>query len=314
MDVHRGLASLPLEAEGTVVTVGFFDGVHRGHAAVLGRTVEVARQRALPSVAVTFDRHPREVLTPGHVPALLTTLERKTSLIDGLGLDHLVVLEFTEEFSRWSPLDFVRRVLAEGLRARHAVVGANFTFGYRAAGTLESLVELGTPLGLSAEGVALFEIGGRAVSSSSIREALAAGDLEWPEVALGRRYVVDGTVVPGAGRGRGLGWPTANLEVPRRLLLPARGVYAGMVDLGAGQAHVAAINVGSNPTFGDEPLHVEAFLLDFQGELLGRSIGVEFWARLRDEVVFGSSDELARQIGEDVRRTRELVPGSATRR
>jgi riboflavin kinase / FMN adenylyltransferase len=125
---------------------------------------------------------------------------------------------------------------------------------------------------------------------------------------------VDGTVVPGAGRGRGLGWPTANLEVPRRLLLPARGVYAGMVDLGAGQTHVAAINVGSNPTFGDEPLHVEAFLLDFQGELLGRSIGVEFWARLRDEVVFGSSDELARQIGEDVRRTRELVPGSATRR
>jgi riboflavin kinase/FMN adenylyltransferase len=306
MDVVRGIESQPFGSRPTAVTIGFFDGVHRGHQAVLGRTVAVARDRGLVPVAVTFDRHPREVLTPGNVPLLLTTLERKTGLIAGLGFQALAILEFTEGFSRWPPRDFVYRVLLEGLGAAHAVVGANFTFGHRAAGNLQTLTELGRPHGLSAEGMSLLEVAGRPVSSSSIRKALSAGELGWPTEALGRRYVVDGTVRPGAGRGAGLGFPTANLEAIPRMLLPAEGVYAGKARVGD-DSYVAAINVGTNPTFGGEPLHVEAFLLDFTGDLQSKPMAVEFWTRLRDEVRFESADELARQISDDVERTRILV-------
>jgi riboflavin kinase / FMN adenylyltransferase len=304
MDILRGLESR-LERP-AAVTIGFFDGVHRGHQTVIRRTVDVAGARGLTPVAVTFDRHPREVLTPGREPQLLSTLERKAGLIADLGVECLVVLEFTEEFSSWPAEDFVRRVLAEGLSARHTVVGSNFTFGHRAMGTLSTLTDLGAAYGFTAEGVALLKLDGRAVSSSSIREELAKGDLDWPEVALGRRFVLDGRVVPGAGRGRALGVPTANLEVGHRMLLPAEGVYAGKAELAQG-TFVAAVNVGRNPTFGGEPLHAEAYLIDFDGDLLGESIAVEFWARLRAEIRFESSDDLIRQIWDDVERTKELV-------
>lgn len=306
MELARGKEALPLRAEATAVTIGFFDGVHRGHQAVLGRTVEVARERELSAVAVTFDRHPREVLTPDNVPPLLTTLERKAELIGGLGFGALVVLEFTEEFARWTPEEFLRRILAEGLRAAHAVVGSNFTFGHKAAGNLSTLEQWGKAHGYTAEGVGLVEVHGRPVSSSSIRSALAKGELTWPADALGRRYLVDGIVTGGAGRGTGLGFPTANLEVSARMLLPAEGVYAGRARVGD-DSHLAAINVGTNPTFGREPLHLEAFLLDFDGDIKGEPMAVEFWSRLRDEVRFDSADELARQIAADVERTRELV-------
>jgi riboflavin kinase/FMN adenylyltransferase len=306
MEVVPGIASLPLDKGPTAVTIGFFDGVHRGHQTVIGRTVEVARQRALMPVAVTFDRHPREILTPGEEPRLLTTMERKAELIAELGVEALVVLAFDDDFSRWSPEDFIRRVLVDGLSASHAVVGSNFTFGHKAMGNLSMLSDVGSALGFSVEGVPLLELDGRPVSSSSIREALSTGDLAWPAVALGRRYAVDGVVTPGAGRGRTLGFPTANLTVARRTLLPVDGVYAGMGYGPQGPA-VAAINVGTNPTFGTEPLHVEAYLLDFEGELTGQPLTVEFWERLRDEVRFDSPDDLSRQIKEDVDRTREIV-------
>jgi riboflavin kinase / FMN adenylyltransferase len=306
MELLHGLDALPVDAERTVVTVGFFDGVHLGHRAVLGRTIEGARERGLPSVAVTFDRHPREVLTPGREPRLLTTVDRKAGLIEETGIDTLLVLEFTEDFSRWPAERFVADVLVGGLHANHCAMGANFTFGHKAAGTVELLIERGPALGFTAERVELVEIDGRRVSSSSIREALAQGDLEWPGVALGRRFVLDGTVVTGAGRGHGLGFPTANLRTGPRLLLPGRGIYAGraLVD---GTGYVAAISVGTNPTFGTEPLHVEAYLLDFDGDLMGSEIAVEFWAYLRDEVRFETPEELSAAIGEDVRRTRDLV-------
>ncbi len=305
MEVLNGLGALPLEGD-SAVTVGFFDGVHRGHQSVIRRMVGVARQRGLRPVTVTFDRHPREVLTPEDVPALLTTLGRKRGLIEAMGVETLLVLEFDERFSRWPPEEFVARVLVDGLRAEHATVGANFTFGHRAMGDVRTLTDLGQARGFSVEGVTLLEIEGRPVSSTSIREALADGDLSWPTQALGRRYVVEGTVVPGAGRGAGLGYPTANLNSDPRMLLPGRGVYAGRAHLGEA-SWPAAINVGINPTFGREPLHVEAFLLGFEGDIKGRHLAVEFWERLRDEVKFESPAALARQIGEDVERTRALV-------
>jgi riboflavin kinase/FMN adenylyltransferase len=305
MDVLAG-AARPLDLGPTAVTIGFFDGVHRGHQAVFRRTVGVAEQRGLTPVAVTFDRHPRETLTPGQEPKLLTTLERKAGLVEELGVGTLVVLPFTEEFSRWSPEEFVRRVLVEGVGASHAVVGSNFTFGYKAMGNLAALGDLGAAHGFSVEGVALLKLEGRAVSSSSVREALAKGDLAWPKEALGRRFVLDGKVTIGAGRGAAIGWPTANLQVEPTLILPGEGVYAGRAQVNS-EWYGAAINVGTNPTFGDEPLHAEAFLLDFDDDVVGRPIAVEFWERLRDELRFDSADALARQIGEDVERTRALV-------
>jgi len=306
MDVVRGVGELPGGTSGSAVTIGFFDGVHRGHRSVIGRTVEVARRRGLRPVAVTFDRHPRETLTPGTAPLLLTTLDRKMGLIAELGIETLVVLEFTEDFSSWPAGEFVERVLARGITARHVVVGSNFTFGHKAMGNLVTLADLGAVEGFTVEGVGLLKVGGRTVSSTSIREALSDGDLVWPTEALGRRFVLDGTVVPGAGRGRMLGFPTANLDVSPRLLVPGDGVYAGRAFTG-GRTHTAAINIGVNPTFGAEPRHVEAFLLDFEGELTGQTMSIEFWQRLRHEERFDSAEALSGQIRADVERTRRLI-------
>ena len=309
MDIVRGLRNLPLPDGPSVVTVGFFDGVHLGHQEVIRRSVEAARSERRAVSPSRSTGIPREILSPGEEPRLLTTVERKASLIEACGVDVLVVLEFTKEFSQVSAEDFVRDVLVGGMHAVHARVGANFTFGHRAAGTVATLREVGGPLGMTADEVDLFTIDGRVVSSSSIREALAAGDLVWPRTALGRRYVVDGEVVSGAGRGKGLGYPTANLRTWPRLLLPGQGIYAGVAELEGGSRYVAAIDVGTNPTFGTEPLHVEAFLLDFpDDELRGDTLTVEFWERLRDEVKFDSVDELVAAIAEDVDRTRAVVP------
>jgi len=307
VELRHGLESLPIGDGATVVTVGFFDGVHLGHQAVFRRTVEVARERGLRSAVVTFDRHPRETLTPGREPKLLTTPDRKARLIEAAGVDVLLVLRFDRAFSLLSAEEFVRRVLAEGLHAKHVVVGANFTFGHEARGTVETLRTLGPAHGFTAEEVPIFELDGRPVSSSSIREALAEGELEWPTRALGRRYAIDGTVVTGAARGVDLGFPTANLETDPRVLLPKTGIYAGRAFI-EDRPHVAAISVGTNPTFGREPVHVEAYLLDFDGELHGEPLTVEFWARLRDEERFDSAEALALAMADDVRRTRELVP------
>ncbi len=310
MRIVRGIESLPLDGLGSVVTIGFFDGVHMGHRAVFARTVDASRERGLRPVAITFDRHPREILNPGSEPRLLTTVERKASLIEGTGIDTLLVLEFTQKLSHVSAQEFVARVLVAGLSMRHAVVGSDFTFGHKAVGNLHLLEGLGAGLGFTAEGVGLVQIDGRTVSSSSIREALSAGELSWPATALGRRFVLDGEVVPGAGRGHALGFPTANLRTWPRLLLPGSGIYAGRARH-TGRDYVAAISCGTNPTFGVEPLHVEAYLLDFdEEELRGEPLSVEFWVRLRDEAKFATPAELARAIADDVARTRELVPSA----
>jgi riboflavin kinase/FMN adenylyltransferase len=306
MEVLKGLASLPIAHDRTAVTIGFFDGVHRGHQAVISRTVEAARDEGLTPVAVTFDRHPREILTPGTAPKLLTTLEQKIALIEPLGIESLVVLEFTEDFSRWPPERFVDDVLVTGLHTAHVVVGANFTFGHKALGNIFTLADLGRERGFDVRPMGLLTIEGRRVSATSIREALSAGDLTWPEMALSRRYSVEGPVVRGAGRGATLGFPTANLHVDPRILLPSDGVYAGRATV-EGRTHTAAINIGTNPTFGQEPLRLEAFLLDFEGDLLGQDMAVEFWVRLRDEIRFESPEALVEAIRQDVARTREIV-------
>ena len=310
MDVIHGIGSLPLPDGPRVATVGFFDGVHRGHRQVLGTVVERARDRGVRSVAITFDRHPREVLSPGDEPRLLTTVDRKAALIEATGIDELVVLAFDRDFSLIPAEDFVRDVLVDGVHAVHAAMGANFTFGFRALGTMGNLPVLGAPFGLTIETIGLIEVEGRVVSSTSVREALAGGDLIWPQIALGRRFVLDGEVVTGHGRGRGLGYPTANLRTWPRLLLPGQGIYAGVAEH-AGRRYRTAIDCGTNPTFGVEPLHVESFLLGFDGELPGEPLAIEFWARLRDEVRYDTVEELTGAIEADVARTGEVVPDDA---
>jgi riboflavin kinase/FMN adenylyltransferase len=311
VEVVRGAGALPSPEGPTVVTVGFFDGVHVGHQAVITRTVSIARARALPSIAVTFDRHPREVFAPGTEPRQLTSPARKAELIEAQGVDTLLVLEFTEEFSRVPADEFAKQILVERLGAEQVVVGENFTFGHKALGNVGTLVDLGRTLGFGAEGVPLLEVAGRTVSSTAIRQALADGDVTWPRLALGRRYRVDGRVGEGAGRGRTLGWPTANLDLPPKMLLPGKGVYAGKATLPAGR-WTAAVNVGTNPTFGVEPLHLEAFLLDFDGDIRGEEMSVEFWERVSGEERFESVEALVEKIADDVRRIRELVAAEET--
>ena len=308
MEVLQGPSPAARVDQPSVVTIGVFDGVHVGHQAVLGRAVAAARGDGLLAVAVTFDRHPRSVLDPPSQPPLITSLERRIELIGRLGLDVLVVLRFDQELMSWPAERFARSIVAEDLRARRVVVGENFTFGNRALGTVEVLRDLGPGLGFDAEGVPLMDLDGRRVSSSSIREAVAAGEMGWPAAALGRPFSVDGRVVTGAGRGVTLGFPTANLEIPSRMLIPGRGVYAGRARVhDTGGVHAAAVDVGTNPTFGDEPLHVEAYLLDFDGDLRDRALSVEFVARLRDEERFESVDDLVRTMRDDVARTRALL-------
>jgi riboflavin kinase/FMN adenylyltransferase len=311
MDVRHGLDALPLDDRPSVATVGFFDGVHLGHQAVFDRVRAEARSRDLRSVAVTFDRHPREVLTPGREPRLMTTVERRAELIAARGIDVLVVLPFDRDFSMVPADVFVADILVGGVHAVHAAMGANFTFGFKALGTMENLSRLGRPFGLTSEAVPLVEIDGRTVSSTSIREALAAGDLAWPQEALGRRFVLDGEVVTGHGRGKGLGYPTANLRTWPRLLLPGQGIYVGIAEH-RGHRYRTAFDVGTNPTFGVEPLHVEAFLLDFEAEdLPGQPLSIAFWERLRDEVRYDAVEELVAAIEADVVRARAAVPGDA---
>jgi riboflavin kinase / FMN adenylyltransferase len=308
--LHRSDA-LPLDDAPSVVTVGFFDGVHLGHQAVFRRVVEEATARGVRSVAITFDRHPREVLSPGDQPRLLTTVERKATLIEAAGIDVLIVLPFDRDFSLIPAETFVAETLVAGVHAEHAAMGANFTFGFKALGTMHTLPDLGAPFGLTAEAVPLVEIDGRTVSSTSIRDALAEGDLAWPLEALGRRFVLDGEVVTGHGRGRGLGYPTANLRTWPRLLLPGQGIYAGVAEH-RGRRYRTALDVGTNPTFGVEPLHVEAFLLDFDGaDLPGEPLAIEFWARLRDEERYDDIDALVAAIEADVERSRLEVPAEA---
>jgi riboflavin kinase/FMN adenylyltransferase len=308
MEVVKGLEALPLRSGPVVTTVGFFDGVHLGHRAVFDRVGHAAAERGARSAVVTFDRHPREVLSPGNEPRLLTSLERKRELIAEAGIDTLVVLNFDRDFSLITAEEFVRDVLVAGLGAVHACMGANFTFGFRAAGNMQNLPEMAEPLGLTVESVETYRLDGRIVSSTSIRQALGAGDLEWPTLALGRRFVLDGEVVTGHGRGKGMGFPTANLRTRPRLLLPGSGIYAG-VATHRDRRYAAAIDVGTNPTFGVEPLHVEAFLLSYEGsELPGEPLSIEFWKRLRDEERYEGVPELAAAIASDVEKTREVIP------
>ncbi len=308
-----GLADVPADWGRCVVTIGVFDGLHRGHQHIIARAGEIARARDLPVVVVTFDPHPDEVLRPGPHPPYLTTQRRLAELLAGLGVGALCVLPFTQEFSRLSPDEFVRAVLSERLHAAAVVVGENFRFGYRAAGDVPLLVKLGEKYDFTAEGVPLLVVDGVTISSTYIRERLAAGDVIGAAAALGRPHRVEGVVVRGHMRGRALGFPTANLETPAHAATPADGVYAGWlisldIDGTETDRWPSAISVGTNPTFGGGDRTVEAYALDRDDlDLYGVRAAIEFAARLRGTERFDSVDALVDQMREDVIRARVLT-------
>jgi riboflavin kinase/FMN adenylyltransferase len=311
----QGLDDVPDGWGPSVVTIGVFDGVHRGHQRIVGRATTAAAELGLPVVVVTFDPHPDEVVRPGAHPPHLGTARRRAELLAGLGVDAVCVLPFTREFSELGPDEFVHAVLVDRLHAVRVVVGEDFRFGYRAKGDVALLAELGEKYDFTAEGVPLLADDGVRISSSEIRERLAAGDVVAAARDLGRPHRVEGVVVRGQRRGRGLGFPTANLETPPYTAIPADGIYAGWLislDPGGGEQErwPAAISVGTNPTFGETERSVEAYALDRDDlDLYGTHVAVDFVARLRGQVRFGSAGELVTQMHRDADAARTLLAG-----
>jgi riboflavin kinase/FMN adenylyltransferase len=308
----RGIDDTPGEWGRSVVTIGVFDGVHRGHQAIIGEAVRRAAELGIRSVVVTFDPHPAAVVRPGGPPPVLTPLRRKAELLEELGVDGLCVLPFTTEFSKLGPEEFARDVLVEHLHAAEVVVGQNFRFGHRAAGDVALLTDFGSRHGFPVSGVPLLASTGTTFSSTYVRGCVADGDVEAAAEALGRAHRVEGVVVRGDSRGRELGYPTANLELEPHTAVPADAVYAGRLVRSSpveAVAMPAAISVGTNPTFGGQNRRVEAYVLDFDGDLYDETVGVEFVSRLRGMERFGSVEELVTQMADDVRLTRERLAG-----
>jgi riboflavin kinase/FMN adenylyltransferase len=312
----RGLDDVPTGWGRSVVTVGVFDGVHRGHQKLIGRAVSVAAARGLPSVLVTFDPHPTEVVRPGAHPAQLTTLARRAELVGELGISALLVLPFTTEMARQPADEFAHEVLVERLHAAAVLVGDNFTFGHGAKGDVPMLRRLGRRFGFAVEGLELItdttEPGnGVTFSSTYIRACIDGGDVALAAQALGRPHRLEGVVVRGDRRGHELGFPTANLAPTPFAAVPADGVYACWFVHGK-RTLPAAVSVGTNPTFSGRQRTVEAYVLDVDEDFYGHHVALDFVERLRGMERFDSVAALVEQMGRDVVRTRELLADPAT--
>ncbi len=314
MEIRRLRAGERQGREAACVGVGNFDGVHLGHQALARVVSERARTLQGEALALTFDPHPAQVLRPAAAPPALLTLEQKARLLAEAGLGSLAVLPFDRELAALDPAAFARLVLRDALGARSVAVGENFRFGRARAGDVETLKRLGVELGFEVLALRPVLVGGLPVSSTRVREALARGAVDEAAGLLGRPYFVEGEVVPGDARGRALGFPTANLE-PLNELLPRHGVYAARCGWGGeGARRPAVVNLGRRPTFGGREVRAEAHVLDFDGDLYGRRVQIDFVARLRDERRFDGVEALREQIGrdvEDARRVLENAPRNA---
>lgn len=289
----------------SAVTVGSFDGIHVGHRAVL-RELRAAAETTLPSVVVTFEPHPLSVLRPADAPPRLSDPAERALLLTDAGIDRLYVLPFTAELADLDAAAFARRVLVEKLRCRMLVAGENHRLGRDRVGGPAELRRLGAAHGFDVRIVPPVLVDGSPASSTRVRHAIGAGDLALAERLLGRPYGVFAPVVPGAGRGRQLGVPTANLAVPHSKHMPPAGIYAGRASVD-GDRFPAAVHWGGVPTFGDARLGLEAHLLGFSGDLYGRWVELAFLERLRDVEAFADAETLARAMREDVRRTAQVV-------
>jgi riboflavin kinase / FMN adenylyltransferase len=304
----RDDSGLPPYVKDTVITVGTFDGVHRGHRDVIERLVARAHLLKIPSVLVTFEPHPLEVVNPAAAPLLLTTHDEKQEVIAETGLDYLAVVPFTAELAAYSAEDFVEGILRRCFRMRELLIGYDHGFGRQRAGNVDVLRTLGERDGFRVEVVEpVSTADGHSVSSTSIRRAVAGGDLDRAEASLGRLYSVSGRVVEGAQRGRTIGFPTVNLGAPpHRKLLPPEGVYAVQVQTPAGPVG-GMMNLGPRPTFGDSATSLEAHLFDTRGNFYGSHIRIDFVARLRETRKFASAEQLTAQLRHDERDARNAL-------
>ncbi|MDR6868621.1 riboflavin kinase/FMN adenylyltransferase [Microbacterium resistens] len=312
MIVFRDPSEVPADFGPTVVAIGKFDGVHAGHRAVLDRARQDAAELGARTVAVTFDRNPLSILRPDRCPENVVGVERKLELLAGTGVDATLVLTFDEQLAAREAEDFVRSILVESLHVVAVLVGRDFRFGHRGAGTPALLQELGAANGFAVDIVedVFLEGSDRRVSSTWVRELLAEGDVSLAAEVLGRRPSVRGEVVHGLKRGRELGFPTANLPSTLDALVPADGIYAGwLVDHTSGLRHPAAVSVGTNPTFDDVPeRQVEAHVIDESGlDLYGHDVTVEFTHRLRGMTAFTGIEALKESIAADVVQARALL-------
>ncbi|GAB2513140.1 bifunctional riboflavin kinase/FAD synthetase [Corynebacterium atrinae] len=292
--------------------------MHRGHQQLIERASQLAEERGIPAVMVTFDPHPLSVFLPERAPMMLTSLEQRLALAGEMGIDAALVVDFTRELAGLNPQEYFTELLHNTLGATALVVGENFTFGKDAAGTADTAREIGKELGIDVEIVELLQEDGQRICSSSIRDYLQAGDVEHAAWALGHPYTITGPVVRGAGRGgKQLGFPTANQYFLDDVALPADGVYAGWFtvkgpraidgDMEPGVAYPAAISVGTNPTFGDERRSVESFILDRDADLYGYEADVAFIGHIRSMEKFTSVEELLTAINNDVSKVREIL-------
>ncbi|WKK61736.1 bifunctional riboflavin kinase/FAD synthetase [Corynebacterium sp. P3-F1] len=344
MDILSGLGQVPTDMRDPVVTIGVFDGVHRGHQKLIRRAVNVARETGVECVVMTFDPHPVKIFAPEHTPETLVPLAERARLIGELGVDHLLVIDFTKELAGESPEEYFRSVIVDTLHASRVVVGENFTFGAGASGTAQTMLALGEKYGVDVDVVSLLFDGTERICSTAIRDALRGGDVTQASEFLGREFSVTAVVERGAGRGgRELGYPTANQYAADTDAVPGDGVYAGWFtvlpehdeyegadgadgtrngdgvsgssaslgpivgDMEPGIRYPAAISVGTNPTFGDHRRSIESFVLDRDADLYGRTARVEFIAKVRDMVKFDSVDELLENMARDVARVRQIL-------
>ncbi len=311
-------SALPPSVRGSVVTVGTFDGVHRGHREVLREIARRAAARGTVSVLVTFDRHPLEVVRPDDAPPLLTTSDEKKEILAQSGLDYVAFLPFTRELSRYRPHEFVERVLVERYRVSELVIGYDHGFGRSRSGDVETLRKAGRRHGFDVDVVPEVDVEGEPISSTRIRRAVAEGRVDEAARGLGRPYSLRAPVVHGVGRGKELGFPTANLRPPeQRKLLPGEGIYTVRASL-AREIREGLVHLGPRPTFAGSPPSLELHLLDFDRDIYGETVRVDFLERLRDVAGFGSPGELVDQMRHDRDRARayferEVAEGAAPR-
>ena len=304
MNLLETLTALEI-SQPTVITVGTFDGVHRGHQQVLAEAREHARARGGLAVAITFQPRPAEVLRPGLPPSYLCSLEQRTAYLRAAGADHVIVVRFTPEIARVSALEFVT-TLVERLHMRELVGGPDMALGHRREGTPEVLRRLGDQLGFTLTIVPPLVLGGLPVRSSVVHELILSGDVRRAAELLGRYHAVEGEVVRGDGRGRTLGFPTANIATPPWIVLPSDGIYATYVTVDGNRLPGAA-SIGFRPTFNGSERRLEVYLLDFDGDLYGKRCSIEFVAFLRPELRFGSISDLVAQMRQDVLQVRDIL-------
>ncbi|MDX9922528.1 MAG: bifunctional riboflavin kinase/FAD synthetase [Syntrophales bacterium] len=305
MRVIRSVDHIPAEMRNSIVTIGNFDGVHRGHRLIFKTMIEEARPLGDPTVVITFDPHPKKVIHPERRPFfLLTPLEEKLGLIESCGVDAVLVIGFDQDFAETTAHDFVNSILWEGLHLKKLFIGYDYSFGKGRVGNAAFLKEQGKRLGFAVHQVEAVSVGDTVVSSTNIRLSILDGDVRLVSRMLGRYYDVRGTVVKGYRRGTGMGFPTANIASEK--VIPRVGVYViyAVIDH---RRYEGVLNIGFNPTFGDNQLSIEGHLFDFQGDIYGKDVTILFVERLRDEMKFPGPTELAEQISRDILRGKEIL-------